>query len=482
MNQNALATIDRDEANHALALSKGTSIAAFVPTDFAGLMTVATMMAHSGSAIAKHCRNNPGVCMSIAMTAYQNGFNPWLLANDSYVVNDQVAYGGKSIIAMVNNSPKLQGRLRYTFSGDWPNRRLRVVGRIRGEPEELDVEVKAETITTRNSPNWKQQPDQQLRYYAGRMWARAHMPEVTLGLLAEDEADDLERGADGTYAPPTARPTRADYAQPVTTTVAEPDPEPVYDFIDEVGEVLADDLPALAWIERYTEHLGRLKDTRAIDTFIENNEVTAETIISEGRVGNAADVISEVCRDARERTKQKPQAGDLAVRGGNAIEWVENFTAAVSAEPDVPSLAARQQANQHTLDRLKGDDEALWTKAMAAVRERAEALTVSETEDAGEQVQDGGAATGTPYCGYEAGDPGPGEGPNRWAVPYNPDLAPGKMMPFLSEATKKAGACETPADWQAFAAANRQNLEHCRDSKGLAEPGKILARIDEALG
>lgn len=191
--------------------SGSTAVAAFAPTSFEGLMQVADMMSRSGPAVPKHLRNSPGMCLSVAMVAYQNGFNPWLLAADSYVVNDILAYGAKALIAMINNSAQMEGRLHYDLTGAWPNRACTVTGRLRGDDRPKEFTVQAASITTRNSPLWKQQPDQQLIYFSARAWARLYMPEVLLGLMDTDEAVDRtsQQLADHGHGAAVARPTRA---------------------------------------------------------------------------------------------------------------------------------------------------------------------------------------------------------------------------------------------------------------------------------
>lgn len=194
----------------------------FAPSDFAGLLEVANMMAASGPAVPKHLRGNPGMCLSVSMTAYQNEFNPFLLAGDTFVVNDVLAYGAKSIAAMVNNSPKLEKRLRLRWEGEWPNRRCFVTGRIKGEDEDHPLEIKAETIKVRNSPLWVSQPDIQLGYYSQRAWGRLYMSEILLGLLDREEAAEVQHHSDITSIP---RPTRGDHTSAASGPVIDVDHE-----------------------------------------------------------------------------------------------------------------------------------------------------------------------------------------------------------------------------------------------------------------
>ncbi len=137
-------------------------------------------------------------------------------------------------------------------------------------------------------------------------------PDVILpGDETEDVVDEFypdQRRADAGDAPP--RPTRADFenAEDGGEVTAEPveETEPVYEFISEVGEVLSSELSALDWLDYYAHHLARLKDLRAAETFIENNAEMAKMIVDSDRVGNAAEVVEDANRGARERLKPPP--------------------------------------------------------------------------------------------------------------------------------------------------------------------------------
>lgn len=249
--------------------SSGARGVSFAPTDFNGLLEVANLMSASGAAVPKHLRGNPGMCLSVAMTAYQNEFNPYLLAGDTYVVNDVLAYGAKSITAMVNNSPRLQHRLLPIWTGDWPNRRCTVTGRIKGEPKDHEITIYAETITVRNSPLWKSQPDIQLAYYAQRAWGRLYMPEILLGLLDRDEAEEI------TMRDITPRPTREEAVaevakqEPAAMVMEVINQENTFAFVDQDGEEI--ELDPSAWLNRFAAALDEAQVIEILNGIWESN-------------------------------------------------------------------------------------------------------------------------------------------------------------------------------------------------------------------
>lgn len=281
----------------ALAATMTSSVGgpvAFAPATFEGLLEVSKMMAASGAAVPKHLRNNAGMCMSVAMVAYQNGFNPFLLASDTYVVNDILAWGAKSVAAMVNNSHRLEGRLSTALGGAWPNRTCTVIGKIKGDPTPKEFTTNAATITTRNSPNWKQQPDLQLSYAAVRNWARLHMPEILLGLMDNDEAaidQAYGTGPDTARDVTPARPTRDQFAE-TSTPVA--DAVQVFTFTDSDGECR--DYKAQDFLDAFVKALVAAGSEREIEGLWEMNSVLLPDIreaLDAERTQSAHDAYSE---------------------------------------------------------------------------------------------------------------------------------------------------------------------------------------------
>lgn len=161
-------------------------------------------MSRADTAIPKHLRGNPGACMAVALQAFEWGMSPFAVANKSYSVNDRVAYEAQLIAAVVNTRSGIQGRLKYKFEGEGPSLRCTVTGIIDGRTLEYRSPL-FKDITTKNSPLWKSDPEQQFGYYSARAWARRHVPEVILGVYDREEVEAI---ADVDNTPPPA-PTKA---------------------------------------------------------------------------------------------------------------------------------------------------------------------------------------------------------------------------------------------------------------------------------
>lgn len=161
-----------------------------MPANFGEVVAFATMMARSQHAIPKHLRNNDGACMAVTMQALRWGLDPFAVAGKSYSVNDMVAYEAQLITAVVNTRSGIKGRLRYDYEGEGDSRRCTVTGILDGEEYSYTTPTFG-TITPKNSPLWKTDPDQQLGYFAGKRWARRYTPEVILGVYDRDEAEEF---------------------------------------------------------------------------------------------------------------------------------------------------------------------------------------------------------------------------------------------------------------------------------------------------
>jgi len=101
----------------------------------------------------------------------------------------------------------LDGRLHLEWEGEGEKLVCTVTGKLRGDPRPKVLPVELKSITTRNSPLWKQQPKVQLAYWAQRAWARLYCPEATLGAPCIDDVQAEQEMRDVT--PPGERPRTA---------------------------------------------------------------------------------------------------------------------------------------------------------------------------------------------------------------------------------------------------------------------------------
>lgn len=169
---------------------------------FGQIQRVGAMLAES-ALVPDHLRGKKADCALIVAQAFRWQLDPLAVAAHTYVVHGKLGYEGKLIAALVNVSGRLAGPLRYAYSGDGAKRSIVVSGRIKGESEDRVVSGDfagwhtKDKSGTKPSDQWTRQPDSMLRYRGAREWARAHVPEVILGIQAEDdlEAREVEVGS-----------------------------------------------------------------------------------------------------------------------------------------------------------------------------------------------------------------------------------------------------------------------------------------------
>lgn len=192
---------------HTAVVKAGTSFASvsmdqaggggmLAPKSLGEVVAFAQVMSRADLALPRHLRGNDGACMAVAMQAMRWEMDPFAVANKSYSVNDRLAYEAQLIAAVVHTRAPILGRPAYSYSGEGPTRRCTVTCVMADGEERLYESPTFGQITTKNSPLWKTDPDQQLGYYAIRSWARRHAPETILGVYTPDEvADFRDHGA-----------------------------------------------------------------------------------------------------------------------------------------------------------------------------------------------------------------------------------------------------------------------------------------------
>lgn len=188
---NQLATNNERLPMDSVGMSTGSTGAKIAPQNLAEVVKFAEVMCRADIALPKHLRGNAGACMAVALQALDWQMNPFAVASKSYQVNGAIAYEAQLIAAVVNTRSGIKGRLKYRYDGTGSDMTCTVTGVIDGD--ELEYTTPAiGSITTKNSPLWKSDPQQQLGYFAARSWARRHCPEVILGVYDREEAEQFQ--------------------------------------------------------------------------------------------------------------------------------------------------------------------------------------------------------------------------------------------------------------------------------------------------
>lgn len=181
----------------------GTSLSAsgggIVFQSVAEAMEVAKLMALSDIGVRKHLRGNPGACLGVVIQAVEWGMSPYAVANKSYLVNDQLAYESQLVQAVILRRAPIKGRIKFRFEGEG-DQRVCFASALTLDGDVVEYESpKFGRIGPKNSPLWKNDPDQQHAYYSGRGLCRRHFPDVLLGIYDREE---MEEGGIKDVTPP----------------------------------------------------------------------------------------------------------------------------------------------------------------------------------------------------------------------------------------------------------------------------------------
>jgi len=181
----------RETSIHSVSVSTGANGTSIAPQNLGEVVRFAEVMCKADIALPKHLRGNAGACMAVAMQALEWQMSPFAVASKSYEVGGRIAYEAQLIAAVVNTRSGIKGRLKYQFGGEGAAMTCTVTGTLDGE-ECIYTSPAVGSITTKNSPLWKSDPQQQLGYFSARSWARRHCPEVLLGVYDRDEVEQFQ--------------------------------------------------------------------------------------------------------------------------------------------------------------------------------------------------------------------------------------------------------------------------------------------------
>lgn len=147
-------------------------------------------------------KGNVGNCVIALDMAMRMGANPLMVMQNLYIVHGNPAFSSKFLIATINASGRFSP-LRYEFKGEEgkPNYGCRCVAYESSDKEHTDplygdwitMEMAdKEGWTKKNSTKWQSMPNQMLRYRAAAFWQRVYCPEISMGLITKEEADDIQ--------------------------------------------------------------------------------------------------------------------------------------------------------------------------------------------------------------------------------------------------------------------------------------------------
>lgn len=163
-------------------------------------------------------RNNLGNCVIALEMAERMGVVPLMVMQNLYIVHGNPAWSSKFLIASINASKRFSP-LRFEFKGEegTPQYGCRCYAYEAQDKEHkeplygdwitIDMANK-EGWTKKQGSKWLSMPNQMLRYRAAAFWQRVYCPEISMGLLTAEEAEDI--AVDTTSAQAEAARARAE--------------------------------------------------------------------------------------------------------------------------------------------------------------------------------------------------------------------------------------------------------------------------------
>lgn len=149
--------------------------------------------------VPKSYQGNVGDCLIALDIAYRIGASPLLVMQNLYVVQGRPGWSSTFLIASINHCGRYTA-LRYEERGEDPTAddyAVRAWAEEKRTGQRLNgtwitwTMVKAEGWLNKPGSKWKTMPDQMFKYRAAAFWQRAYAPEISMGLLTKEEAEDI---------------------------------------------------------------------------------------------------------------------------------------------------------------------------------------------------------------------------------------------------------------------------------------------------
>lgn len=140
-----------------------------------------------------------GNCIIAMEIAERIGAGHLAVMQNLYIVNGRPSWSSQFLISVFNKTPGFT-KLRYEFEGDedtdgWKCRAYATETTtdevLYGTWVSIDM-AKREGWHGKNGSKWKTMPEQMLRYRAAAFFIRTVAPEISMGMLTEDESQDMK--------------------------------------------------------------------------------------------------------------------------------------------------------------------------------------------------------------------------------------------------------------------------------------------------
>lgn len=186
-----LPTIDKKEA---------AVLPSFTDTrSFEHAQRVAKMLS-SSDLVPKDYKGNISNCMIALEMSNRIGASPLMVMQNLYIINGRPSWSSSFIIAMLNACGRFSA-MKFKKSGEGEQygfeayaTELKTKELIEGPKVTWEM-VKAEGWLAKPGSKWKTMPELMFRYRAASMFGRLYAPDLMMGMLSQEEAQDIEVGS-----------------------------------------------------------------------------------------------------------------------------------------------------------------------------------------------------------------------------------------------------------------------------------------------
>lgn len=159
------------------------------------LMAMAQTFSES-ELVPAHFQGKKADCYIMLQLAERLGTDPMMLMQNTYMVAGKPGMEGKLVIALVNARGPFKGPIQWEYEGEGNTRKCTAfaIHASTGSRCEASVDVKmAKQMGWWDKKNsfWPKMTDQMMLYRTAVFLARAHCPEVMMGMRTVDELRDI---------------------------------------------------------------------------------------------------------------------------------------------------------------------------------------------------------------------------------------------------------------------------------------------------
>lgn len=198
---------------------------------FEHLQRVAKVFAAS-TMLPTHYQNNVANCVIGLHLAIRLGADPLLVMQKTYIIHGRPAMEAQLAIGLANSSSAFSSRIHYRMEGEGDTRQCTAVATMADTGEEVTEIISVSTAKkmgwwAKKDSLWPKATDLMLKYRSAMWLVRTNAPEVLMGLLSKEEAQELDAiDAESTPVSEGLVPLAAQSPTPIPDTAATPQSDP----------------------------------------------------------------------------------------------------------------------------------------------------------------------------------------------------------------------------------------------------------------